>query len=392
MIYRPVRTATLGLLVLAAAAPATQPSGPAAPIDLVSATTHGMATVDLVRRRMYMADRGLYVQEIRPADADRFLPVGADCWSVGVQLSALTAAARLDPRKYAADVRRYVDAIDKYYWVSATDPGANGIAGYDSGPKPRKPDRYYDDNAWVALDLVEAFEVTANPRDLDRAVATLKYVLSGEDDKLGGGLYWRERRRDTKNTCSQAPGLCAAVRVYQHTHDKAQLAAAIRLYNWTAAHLRDEHDELYFDHLTLAGKLGETKWSYNTALMIRGGCLLADATGDGQYLKDAQRSAASAVAKWVDPATGGIRDPGRFAHLLTESLLELSARDHDPRWAAAARSAVAWVWDHERDPAGFFPEGWDKPQPRPVADVLLINQASAARGLLRAAWPDAVAK
>ncbi len=377
---RPLALCSTAALVSMAAAPASQPaSQPASPSTLAA---HGFAAVDLTRDRMYLPASGLYVQDIQPGEAG-YKPEGADCWSIGVQLTALTAAARLDPGKYGPWVRQYVDAIDRGYWSDA-----NGIGGYDDGPHPKPPDRYYDDNAWIALGLVEAYEVTHEPRDLARAADTLKYVLSGEDDKLGGGLYWRENPKASKNTCSNAPGLAAAVRVYTYTRDPAQLAAAVRLYRWTVAHLRDEHDGLYFDNLTVAGQLSKTKFTYNTALMIRGGCLLYDATGDAAYLHDAQRSAAAAVAKWVDPATGAIRDPSYFAHLLAESLLDLSARDHDARWAAVDRAAAAEVWQAEASPAGFYPEHWGDPRHQRRGVDRLINQASAARLLLRAAWPD----
>ena len=316
-----------------AATPATGPTtGPV--FDAATSAAHGRDALDLTRRRMFLPDRRLYVQDIRPADAD-FKPVAADCWSVGVQLTALTAAAKVDPATYAPSVRQYVDAIDHDYWSDF-----HGIGGYDDGPHPKPPDRYYDDNAWIALGLVEAYEVTHDRRDLDRAAATLKYVLSGEDPTLGGGLFWRENPKASKNTCSNAPGIAAAVRVYTYTHDKARLDAAVRLYRWTVAHLRDEHDGLYFDTVQVSGKLHDFKWTYNVALMIRSGCLLYDATGDAAYLRDARRSDAAAVAKSVDPATGVIADPSHFAHPLAESLLDLSARDHDLRWAAVDHRSV----------------------------------------------------
>jgi hypothetical protein len=379
MIRRFLRGTILLALVCAGAGPTSAPT-----FDDAAAAAHGMATLELIRQRMTLPDgSGLFAQEIHPADPS-FKLTGADCWSAGVQLTALTAAARLDPQKYQPQVRRLVDALNEHYWSDT-----NGIGGYDDGPHPKPPDRYYDDNAWVVLGLIEAYEVGHDPKDLDRASATLRYVLSGEDDQLGGGLYWRELAKESKNTCSNAPGIAAALRVYTYTHDRSQLDAAIRLYRWTVKHLRDDRDYLYYDNLTLAGHLSDKKWSYNTALMIRSGCLLYDVTGDATYLHDAEHSAASAVAKWVDPATGTFADPSYFAHLLADALLDLSARDHDPRWAAIDHQAIAWVWANLRDPAGFFPERWGRRLHGPVRIARLINQASAARAFLRAAWPDA---
>jgi rhamnogalacturonyl hydrolase YesR len=366
----------LGTMCIAAG-PATAPR-----FDSATATAQGMAAVDLLNRFKLPGGNGLFAEDIHPADP-LYKSTPAFCWSVGVQLTALTAAARLDSEKYLPGVRQCVDTLNGQYWSEI-----NGIGGYDDGPHPRPPDRYYDDNAWIALGLVEAYQVDHDPRDLNRAILTLKYVLSGEDTKLGGGLYWREIQKETKNTCSNAPGIAAVMRVYSCTHDPAQLGAAVRLYAWTVKHLRDDRDGLYYDNLSLTGRLSKMKWSYNTALMIRSGCLLYRATGDVTYLHDAQQSAASAVSKWIDPATGAFHDPSYFAHLLGEALLELSSSDQDPKWAAVDEGAVEWEWAHQRDVAGYFPERWGTPIREPLKVVRLINQASAARALLRAAWPE----
>jgi rhamnogalacturonyl hydrolase YesR len=363
--------------MFATAGPTSEPA-----FNAAAAATKGMAALDLIEERLPLrGGNGLFAEDIHPAES-AYKPTPAFCWSVGVQLTALTAAARFDPDKYLPAVSQCVDALDQY-WSEK-----NGIGGYDDGPHPRPPDRYYDDNAWIALGLVEAYEVGHEQKYLDRAVETLKFVLSGEDSKLDGGLYWREIQKETKNTCSNAPGVAAALRVYSYTHDPAQLAAGVRLYAWTTKHLRDDTDSLYYDNVDLAGHISKSKWSYNTALMIRSGCLLYQATGDATYLHDAQRSAASAAAKWFNAATGASNDPSYFIHLLAEALLDLSACDHDPRWSAVDHKTVDWVETHLADPSGAFPERWGRPTHGPIEVVRLINQASAARAMLRAARPD----
>ena len=357
-------------LLLSAAGPAFDPN---------AAEIHGRDTIDLIRKTMPLPGTDLYAQEIKPAEKD-FKLAPDDCWAAGVQLSALTAAARVDPDRYLTDVKKFAAGLDTFRST------VNGIDGYDDGPHPKPPDRFYDDNAWIALAMTEAYELTHDPKDLDRAKVALTFTLSGEDDKLGGGLYWRELAKESKNTCGNAPAIVAAVRIFTITHDPKLLETAVRLYKWTRAKLLDNRDGLYFDNINLAGKIAHKKWTYNSALMIRAGAVLFDATGDKTYLADAEQTAAAAVGKWCDPATGAIRDPACFAHLLAESFLELSARDHDTKWADADHRAVDYLWNQNRDPAGYFPEHWDTHPDAPVADVRLIDQASAGRAFLRAAW------
>ena len=62
------------------------------------------------------------------------------------------------------------------------------IPGYEPAPtRGNGNDKYYDDNAWLVITFLEAYETTRDPRYLTRADETLKFVLSGWDEKGGGG-------------------------------------------------------------------------------------------------------------------------------------------------------------------------------------------------------------
>ena len=142
----------------------------------------GEAVLALIDQNLWMANRGLYGEKVSRG------PLEPACmWSCGVQLSALNAAARLDRNVYSKRLIDYADALQVYWKEHA------GISGYDVLPAPTPPDRYYDDNVWIALGLIELYELTGEQRWLDRAEETLRFVYSGEDGKLDGGLYWRER-------------------------------------------------------------------------------------------------------------------------------------------------------------------------------------------------------
>lgn len=300
-------------------------------------------------------------------------------WGAGVQLSAFAAAARADPA-YRDRLRRYLTAMDEYWYVDA-----NGLGGYNAVAR-HTGDRYYDDNAWVVLGLVEAYEILGDEKLLKRAEETLNFVLSGEDDKLGGGIYWHEPSRKSKNTCSNGPTATAAVRLWQHTKNPAHLATARRLYDWTRKTFQDS-DGLFLDSLNLEGKLDRTKWSYNTALMIRAACLLHEATRERGYLDEARRMAAAAEKQWVKPDTGAIADGGRFAHLLAEAFLDVGRVTGEPRWRARVERAVKFVHDNV-DPNGIYGERWDAEVSAPLAQAELIAQSAAARAYWRLASDD----
>jgi hypothetical protein len=64
-------------------------------------------------------------------------------------------------------------------------------AGYQAYPvKFEKADRYYDDNGLVGIDYMESYFNTKNPIYLQRAKNVFKFILSGWNDDVGGGVTW----------------------------------------------------------------------------------------------------------------------------------------------------------------------------------------------------------
>lgn len=329
----------------------------------------GAETMEVLHKDLWLPELKLYAEK---ADVEMNKPDHpAFMWGVGVQLSAMAAAATIEPDNYMGPMKDYADAI-QVYWLKH-----DGIAGFDVQPGPKASDRYYDDNAWLVLALAEVFELTGDTKYLDRSLATFRFVMSGEDDKLGGGLYWREVEKTSKNTCTNAPAIVSALRMHQLTRDGKHLETAKRLYAWTRGTLQDE-DGLFWDNIKLNGRIDRRKFTYNSALMIRANCLLHDITGEAGYLGEAKRVATAAEKQWIHP-TGAISDSGRFAHLLLESFLELHARDKAPHWKETVHRCLIHLHEKMRDEHGRYPHRWDRRRPGPMREVMLLNQASPAR-------------
>ena len=288
-------------------------------------------------------------------------------------LSALAAAARVDRQTYLLMLREYVDALRTYRTQR------NGITGFDVWPAPKPTDRYYDDNAWIALALAETYNATQEQRDLELTDEALRFALSGEDAKLGGGIYWHEDRHDRKHAVSTAPATCAALELFRATGNRSYLATGKRLYAWTAAHLLDS-DSLYADSIAVAdGTIDHAKYTYNSAMMIRCACLLHAATGESRYLLQAQATARAAEAYWVRPSDGAIRAESAMAGRLCEAFGFLRDEDGDPHWALIAARATKCLHDHCRDPNGWYTNRWDAQNVAALDPIRLIDQAAAAR-------------
>jgi uncharacterized protein YyaL (SSP411 family) len=332
----------------------------------------GLEALNRIETEFALPSRHLYADAITPGRPAPNRP--AFMWGCGVELSALTAAAKTDGSTWKPRLKAYFTGMETYW------QDANGIHGYNVLPAPSPPDRYYDDNQWIVIALCDAYDLTQDRAYLDRAEETQAFVLSGEDDRLGGGVFWREEKK-SKNTCSNGPAIVGALRLYQLTHKREHLDAALRLYRWTNLHLQDA-DGLYFDNIDLTGKVEKMKWTYNTALMLRANCLLYRITRDKTYLTEAQRIAKASEAHWIRTDTGAIADPGMFAHLLCEAFLALNQSDHDPHWRDVAGKALLFVHEKVHDAQGYYDERWERPAGDTVREAKLIFQASAARAFL----------
>lgn len=334
----------------------------------------GLATLRQIRSELYLPERHLYADQ--PGQGPAFL------WGAGVQLSALVAAARWSP-ELRPWLDEYTAALDAYWNPAGPTPG------YDCLPVPKPVDRYYDDNVWLALAWLEAYDAFADPVFLDRAKRTMTYVLSGWDEQLGGGIYWRESDKKSKNTCINAPAAVACLKLAE-LGETSYAARGHELLAWTVEHLYDERDALFFDHVAVAdGKVTDWKFSYNVALPIRAWLAAARlSAGDEReaYLQQARRTADAGLAKWRLP-DGTFWDALRFDHLFADALLELSAQTGDPQYRDAVLQGAARLRELGPDPDGHYPGKLGKSgQPTAALEKWsLIDQASAARWYLSAA-------
>lgn len=181
---------------------------------------------------------------------------------------------------------KILPGLEEYYDTKRTP---YGYASYiNSAPQS---DRFYDDNVWLGIDFTELYGHTGEDSYLAKAEEIWRFVESGVDTLLGGGIYWCEQKKTSKNTCSNAPGAVFALKLYGATGNGRYLTLGKELYQWTREMLLDETDGLYFDHINLDGRIGRHKFPYNSGQMIQAGVLLYEITGEREYLAQARETA-----------------------------------------------------------------------------------------------------
>ncbi|MDN5284950.1 MAG: hypothetical protein JWR38_1224 [Mucilaginibacter sp.] len=249
---------------------------------------------------------------------------------------------------------RLLTAIDKFR--NTRNGGPEAYAVYPG----TGDERYYDDNIWVGLDMTDLYMLTHESKYLDRAKLVWNFVLSGTDNLMGGGVYWKEGNK-SKNTCSTAPAAVLAAKLYQATHEDAYLQSAKSLYAWCKQTLQDPADYLYWDNVHLSDEsnpnsaiiIAKDKYPYNSGQPMQAAALLYKITHEAQYLTDAQNIAGAAYNKWfiafnsaVLGETFQILAPGHvwFQAIMFRGFIELYKIDHNKTYVTAYKKTLTHAW------------------------------------------------
>lgn len=155
--------------------------------------------------------------------------------------------------------------------------------------------RFYDDNQWIGITAMDAYFRTNDKKWLAVGVEIYKFMMTGYDTLTGGSLYWQEDKKNTKNTCSNGPGILLALQLYKATGQQNYLQVARQLYEWVNRHLKTPSN-LYFDNINVTtNKIDKRVYSYNTGTMLQSAVRFYEITKNEKYLNEAKAIAAASA-------------------------------------------------------------------------------------------------
>ncbi|WP_193212689.1 glycoside hydrolase family 76 protein [Luteolibacter marinus] len=326
----------------------------AAPAETADHEARAVEVMESIQKNFWDRKSGLYASKSGCKEPEMI-------WGGGVMFSAVVGATRHD-KGYRMVMRKFFDGLEAYWDLKAEIPG------YEPARTQGGHDKYYDDNAWMVLTFLEAYEVTGESRYLKRAEETLEFVVSGWDDKAGGGIWWHEQHKgDCKNTCVNAPAALGCFRLARHLKEPAAKRwndMGEKIAVWTVKTLQAPNG-LFSDAIKVGnGEVNRAQLTYNAGLMLRVFLSLHARTGERFYLDEAIRMGKAADGL-LDSKTRVYRDPPKWTHLMVEADLELyraTRDDHFLQRAIRTTDAHYAAW---------------KKAPAPA----LITQASLAREL-----------
>jgi rhamnogalacturonyl hydrolase YesR len=252
---------------------------------------------------------------------------------------------------YLSDIHDRVLGADAYW-------DGRCFEAYVMPPLGPGGNRYWDDNAWLGLNLVRVYRITGDRAALRRARQVFDYMVEGWDTDAGhpapGGVFWMEApwNRD-RATISSGGAAELGLRLYQQTGEEKYLTWAVRMYYWANRNMLDT-DGLYWDHIDLQGHIDKGKASYTQGTMVGAGGLLYQVTGDTTYREIAKRTALQSLRYYG--ANGYATMDPTFNAIFLRNMLYFSTidRDHLPATLQVMQRYTDGLWAVRQQQTGLF--------------------------------------
>lgn len=319
----------------------------------------GFRLYDKVQERFYDKKAKLY------QDVDTLERKYSHLWGLCCLIQVANELEKAQPQKdYMTDVMKVIGAYysEKY-----------AIGAYDSYlVKMGGGDRYIDDNQWIGIALMDAYKRTKRKDYLKIATMMYDFMMTGYDEAAGGGLYWREVDKITKNTCSNAPGIILALQLYKATKDKKYLMVAANLYDWTNKRLRSPEGIFYDNVIIKSNEIDKHTYSYNTGAMLQSNVCLYEITKDKKYLTEAKTIAEASLKTFY--AKPKFKDDYWFNAVMLRAFKHYYLYDNDEQYLNAFKTCTDFALTNDLNAQGLM--GKNKA-------VNLVNQAGMIEILLR---------
>jgi hypothetical protein len=297
---------------------------------------------------------------------DRWVPGAgpsgrASLWNLGALLGAAAAVARVDPDADGLpdDLAQLAATLDRH-----RRPRRPGLS---STPSP-DGDTYYDDNAWVGLAAVELGATDPGWQLL--AEETYAFLQQGVDPE-SGGVFWRERPRDTLHVCSTGPTLLLGALLRERRPTAVDPSPLRAMWRWLST--MQAPDGRFWDHRQrIGGLVDRTFYTYNTGAPLHA---LAVLNGMGDFdLAEPLHRAVAGAGRFLD-GRGQLPATPWFNAVLLRGLEAAKRRAglDSPAWPACFAPLEDGLRRFRRDPHGplslYPPDG---------REGLNLRQAAAA--------------
>jgi len=284
--------------------------------------------------------------------------------------AVLDGVERTGGKRYRDQVRVFYDGRAKQGWIVD----------------------YFDDQAWMTLALMRAFDLTGEQLYLDQAKTIYENSMLGWDTSCCGtylGGIWWDRKHTQKATASNATNAIAGVRLAKRTGDSKYLDFAKQTYAFWFTNMVNQQNFGIYDHLNPDGTRAPGGLTYNHGVMIGAALELHAATGEAHFLEEAHKFGHYLATNSTKPSSVGPLladsntcegDCAAWKGIGYRYLAQLFRQDPTKtEYQAVLTAGAAGIWTLARNPdTTFFASNWAGPPPS-VGGI--EKQGSAAMAL-----------
>lgn len=261
-------------------------------------------------------------------------------WPVCALIQAANEMEVLEPGK--AYLQPVIQTIGQYYNPNPPAPGYQAYINLNGNDT-----RYIDDNQWIGIAAIDAYNRTKKQEYLDLAKLIYNFMMTGYDTVSGGGLYWRENDFTTKNTCSNGPGVVLAFQLFKATNEKKYFDEGLDIFNWTNKHLLSP-EGVYYDNIHMKNlQIDKKAYTYNLGTMLQSNVLLYQITKKKSYLNEAKRLAAAGKSYFFKNSR--LPDHYWFNAVMFRGYIELYKVTKDKNLISFFAEDAERIWQTERD-------------------------------------------
>jgi predicted alpha-1,6-mannanase (GH76 family) len=247
---------------------------------------------------------------------------------------------------------------------------------------------YYDDENWMTLALIRAYDLEHQQKYLDEAKTLYADIEAAWDTTCcgahPGGIWW-DRPHTQKATAANAGPVIAGVQLAARTGDSSYLTFAKQVYTYWFANMVNPTTFAVSDHVLPNGTVVNYNFTYNEGLVIGAAVALYGATNDASYLTDANDVAGHVLAAQVKDGilndgtnTGCSGDCQQFKGIGYRYLAALQAVSPDSRYQAVLDASAQAIWTDARATSGTFATDWAGPA---LTSTSIDADSSAAMAL-----------